>query len=115
MKAKSDVIKHNAYFSVDSKGQLTFTVQGIEEYRSYFGKAGIDIRTIKSLDDFRRARRTASPFFEDRLIHRIKKRRLTLERRLLIAVAEGNDEQINRIEAFLTRKWMVRIAHPFPE
>ena len=112
---KADVIKNNAYFSVNSKGQLTFTVDGIEEYRSYFGKAGIDIRNIKSVDDFRRARRTASPFFEERLIHRIKKRRLTLERRLLIAVAEGNDEQINRIQAFLTRKQMAQIEHPFPE
>jgi hypothetical protein len=104
MKAKSDVIKHNAYFSVDSKGQLTFTVQGIKEYRSYFGKAGIDIRNIKALDDFRRARCIAAPFFKERLINRVKRRRLTLERRLLIAVAEGNDEQVNRIQAFLTQK-----------
>jgi len=101
---EEEVLKSNAYFSVDRKGQLTFTEQGIKEYRSYFGKAGIDIRNIKALEDFLRARCIAAPFFEERLINRVKRRRLTLERRLLIAVAEGNDEQINRIQAFLNQK-----------
>jgi hypothetical protein len=40
---KADALTNNAYFSVNSEGQLTFTEQGIAEYRSYFGKAGVDI------------------------------------------------------------------------
>lgn len=95
---KADDLANNAYFSVDGKGQLTFTEQGIAEYRSYFGKAGVDIRNIKSLEDFGRARRAASPFFEDRLVAKVKKGEKTLERRLLIAVAEGNEAEIKRLE-----------------
>ena len=101
---EADVLKNNAYFYVNSEGQLTFTEQGIAEYRSYFGKAGIDIRNIKSLDDFRRARQAASPFFEDRLVAKIKNGEKTLERRILIAIAEGNEEEINRLERIIDAK-----------
>ena len=80
-----DVLTNNDYFSVNSEGELTFTEQGIAEYRSYFGKAGVDIRNIKSLEDFRRARRAASPFFEDHLAAKVKKGEKTLERRLSAA------------------------------
>ena len=93
-----DVLTNNDYFSVNSEGELTFTEQGIAEYRSYFGKAGVDIQNIKSLEDFRRARRAASPFFEDHLVAKVKKGEKTLERRLLIAIAEGNEEESKRLE-----------------
>ena len=36
---EEDVLTNNDYFSVNSEGELTFTEQGIAEYRSYFGKA----------------------------------------------------------------------------
>ena len=98
---KADAQTNNAYFSLTSKGLLTFTEQGIAEYRSYFGKAGVDVRTIKSLEDFGRARRAASPFFEDRLVAKVKKGDKTLERRLLIAVAEGNDAESKLLERLL--------------
>ena len=90
----ADVPENNTYFSVNSEGQLTFTEQGIAEYRSYFGKAGIDIRTIRTLDDFERARQAALPFFEARLLAKVKTGEKTLERRLLIAIAEGNQAEI---------------------
>ena len=99
-----DVLTNNDYFSVNSEGELTFTEQGIAEYRSYFGKAGVDIRNIKSLEDFRRARRVASPFFEDHLAAKVKKGEKTLERRLLIAVAEGNGEEQKCLERILDAK-----------
>ena len=100
----TDVQENNTYFSIDSEGQLTFTEQGIAEYRSYFGKAGIDIRTIKSLEDFQRARQAASPFFEDRLVAKVKTGDKTLERRVLIAIAEGNQAEIKRLERLLNAK-----------
>lgn len=101
---KADILKNNAYFSVDSEGELTFTEQGIAEYRSYFGKAGIDIRSIKTIEDFRLARRNASPFFDNHLTEKIKKGEQSLERRLLIAIAEGNEEESNRLERILDAK-----------
>ena len=100
----ADVPENNTYFSIDSEGLLTFTEQGIAEYRSYFGKAGIDIRTIKTLEDFQRARQAASPFFEDRLVAKVKTGDKTLERRVLIAIAEGNQAEINRLERLLNAK-----------
>lgn len=100
----ADVLENNTYFSVDSEGQLTFTEQGIAEYRSYFGKAGIDIRTIKTLEDFQRARQAASPFFEDRLVAKVKTGDKTLERRVLIAIAEGNQAEIKHLERLLNAK-----------
>jgi hypothetical protein len=69
---EADVLTNIDYFSVNSEGELIFTEQGIAEYRSYFGKADVDIRNIKSLEDFRRARRAASPFFEDHLAEKSK-------------------------------------------
>jgi hypothetical protein len=100
----ADVLENNTYFSVDSEGRLTFTEQGIAEYRNYFGTAGIDIRTIKTLEDFQRARQAASPFFEDRLVAKVKTGDKTLERRLLIAIAESNQAEIKRLERFLDAK-----------
>ena len=97
-------MKNNAYFSVGKHNELKFTEQGIEEYRSYFGKAGIDIQTIKTLEDFRRARRVAAPYFEERLIAKVKKGEKTLERRLLIAIAEGNSEEQKCLERILDAK-----------
>ncbi len=92
---------HADYFTVDGEGNLTFTELGISEYRSYFGKAGIDIRNIKTLEDYYRARNAASPFFEEFLTSRIRKSPKTLENRLLIAIAEGNDEEAKRLERLL--------------
>jgi len=100
----TDVPENSTCFSVDSEGRLTFTEQGIAEYRSYFGKVGIDIRMIKTLEDFQRARQAASPFFEDRLVAKVKTGDKTLERRLLIAIAEGNQAEINHLERLLDAK-----------
>ena len=100
----ADALTNNADFSVDSEGRLAFTEQGIAEYRSYFGKAGIDIRNIKSLDDFRSARRAAAYLFDSRLVAKIKNGEQTVERRLLIAIAEGNGEESKRLERLLDAK-----------
>jgi hypothetical protein len=100
----TEIPENNPFFSIDRVGQLTFTEQGIAEYRGYFGKAGIDIRTIRTLDDFQRARQAASPFFEDRLLAKVKTGEKTLERRLLIAIAEGNQAEIKRLERLIEAK-----------
>ena len=100
----ADVLENNTYFSVNSEGQLTFTEQGIAEYRSYFGNTGIEIRTIKTVGAFQQARQAASPFFEDRLLAKVKIGDKTTEKRLLIAIAEGNQAEINRLNRVLDAK-----------
>jgi hypothetical protein len=96
--------RNNEDFTVDEHDNLTFTEQGKTEFRSHFGKAGIDIRSIKTLDDFYRARQAAAPFFQDRLTAVAKEGEKTLERRLLIAVAAGDDTEADRLERLLDAK-----------
>ena len=36
-------------------GQIRFTAKGLAEYRSQFGRAGIDIRRIRTREEFRAA------------------------------------------------------------
>ena len=101
---KELVTNNDEDFTVDNDGQLTFTEKGIAEYRSYFGKAGIDIRNIKSMEDYYKARRAASPFFEDRLMARLNKGEQTLEMRILKAIAQGDDKEYHRLERLLQAK-----------
>jgi hypothetical protein len=84
---------YDGYFSFDSDGNISFTELGITEHRSYFGKAGIDIRTVKTLDDYYLARRTASPFFNEHLVKRLAKLENSFEKRLLLAIAEDDDKE----------------------
>jgi hypothetical protein len=89
------------YFSVDGEGNLTFTALGLTEHRRYFGQAGIDIRTVKTLDDFYRARRAASPFFNGRLAKRLAPLANTLEKRILLALANDDDPNFQRLSKLL--------------
>ena len=47
-------------------GQIRFTAKGLAEYRSQFGRAGIDIARIRTREEFRAAcRRSEYVFAED--------------------------------------------------
>lgn len=89
------------YFSVNGEGHLTFTPLGLTEHRSYFGQAGIDIRKVKTLADYYRARRAASPFFNDRLAKRLTPLANTLEKRILLALANDDDPNFHRLSRLL--------------
>ena len=51
------------YYLADLDGRLRFTALGRKELTPYFAMAGIDIRTIKTVPEYHRAREMASPFF----------------------------------------------------
>ena len=89
------------YFTVNEEGQLTFTALGLTEYRHYFGQAGIDIRTVKTLDDYYRARSAASPYFNARLTQRLTHLENSLEKRILLAVANDDDKAYQRLSRLL--------------
>ncbi len=50
-------------YLADTEGRLRFTKAGRKMLAPYFAMAGIDIRQIKTVDDYRRARAAASPYF----------------------------------------------------
>jgi hypothetical protein len=89
------------YFSVNGEGHLTFTPLGLTEHRSYFGQAGIDIRKVKTLADYYRARRAASPFFNDRLSKRLMQLENSLDKRALLALANDDHKEFQRLSKLL--------------
>jgi hypothetical protein len=90
----------NPYFHIIGD-RLIFSKLGLEEHRHYFGQVGIDIRSIKTLDDYYRARVKAAPFFQERLLKRLRKGSNSFEMQALIAIAEGDYEKLNRIEQII--------------
>lgn len=53
----------NELFVIDEKNRLFFTARGKEELSGLFELAGINFDSIKSFDDYIRAREHASPYF----------------------------------------------------
>jgi hypothetical protein len=79
-------------YTVDDDGRIHFTEAGREELRHYFGRVGIDIRTIRTWEDYLKARKQASPFFMEYLSSIARRGPMTAERRLLISAVEDDEE-----------------------
>jgi len=96
-------------------GRIAFTAEGREFYTSFFGYAGIDIRTIKTKDDLYRASRSAFPFFFAFMSQRLRKRRQTLETRALLAIVEDDLEALDRIEGQLRTRERLTVLNGQPD
>lgn len=84
-------------YLITDNGRVTFTAKGREFHTAYFGYAGIDIRTIKTEADLKRAGRAAFPYLFAFMAQRLKKRPQTLETRALLAEVEGDREAGDRL------------------
>ena len=82
---------------VSTDGQVRFSRARYDDLRSLFGLAGIDIATIRTMEQYLRARDASRPFFGQWLSHVARDGRMTDERRLLIAIAEGDEEGSKRL------------------
>jgi len=90
---------------ITEDGRVEFTAEGREFHTAYFGYAGIDIRTIKTEDDLKRAGRAAFPYLFAFMAQRLRKRPQTLETRALLAIVEGDSETADRTyRQLLTRQ-----------
>ena len=90
---------------VTDDGRVEFTAEGREFHTAYFGYAGIDIRTIKTEEDLKRAGRAAFPYLFAFMAQRLRKRPQTLETRALLAIVEGDPEAADRTyRQLLTRQ-----------
>ena len=81
------------YFLQDEVGNISFTKEGLEFLGPYFGKADIDILSIRTIEDYYEARRQASPHFMAHLQDVLSEWPDTDETRLVrSAVFDENDE-----------------------
>lgn len=100
-------------YRVAADGSIELTPEGRAFYTAYFGYAGIDIRRIKTYEEFHRAERQAFPFLFDFMAQRLKKRRQTLETRALLAIIEDDDATLERIDRQLaTRSRLTLVSGP---
>ena len=94
---------------VDDDGRIVFSERGLKELRPYFARAGIDIRSVRTYQDYLEARGRASPFFLDFLRDRIAKGKPSLERRALLAIIDGDDEAYERTLRQLTTRQTLKV------
>ena len=76
------------YYTVDDAGNIFFTPEGLEELAPYFHYAGIDIKTIKTKQQYLDARTQARPYFWDWMIKTTGDVPDTLEGRALMAIVK---------------------------
>jgi hypothetical protein len=75
-------------------GELRFTAKRRSALASYFGMAGVDLRTVKTKQQYLEARERAAPYFQRWLEHVASRGDMTPERRLLIAVVRGDERLV---------------------
>ncbi len=104
MREQAKKVDSQFYLS-DKNGNIKFTRTGLEHLTPLFELADIDINRIKTLQDYRRARKEASPFFTRHLSDKADSWPDTDQFRLLKAVLFGDKDDIKQeIERFDTRK-----------
>lgn len=89
---------------IETDGHLTWTDEGIREWRVPFGKAGIDIRTVTTRERLRDALTVASPYLDQELIDIARNGPMSLERQALVAIATDDKDEYKRLCALLDRR-----------
>jgi len=89
---------------VGSDDSVRFTSKRKDELTELFGMAGIDIRDIRTKGQYLRAREQAKEHFMPFLERRAREGTMTTERRLLLAVLDGDKETAEVLERKLMSK-----------
>ncbi len=84
----------SSYYLSDLQGRLKFTDRGIKELTPYFAMADIDIKRIRTVTAYRRAREIASPYFEAWLAQRTAEWPDNVEFKLLKAATLGTPDEV---------------------
>lgn len=79
-------------------GSVRFSARRKEELKGYFARAGINIDTIKTKDDYLQARKAASPYFEEWLESIVTSKPMTTERKMLLETLRGNDAEVAKLK-----------------
>lgn len=92
------------WFTRQPDGAIQFTGEGMATLRAHFGRAGIDIRTIDSEAQFHDAWNRASPWLNESLLALARNGTMTIERQLLVAIAEGDAARAADLKSRLERR-----------
>ena len=91
--------------SIDENDNVNFTEFGIETYRPYFGRVGIDIRDVKTYEDYIHAKRAIRHIeLDDELSAHTPANSNSLESQLVKAIVAGDLSEETRIADALSRK-----------
>lgn len=87
----------NSYFYLsDDCGNIRFTKEGLDHLAPLFELAGIDIKNVHTVQDYRLARKQASPYFMQHLADRASVWPDTDQYRLLKTAILGNEKDLQR-------------------
>jgi hypothetical protein len=90
---------------VESGEQIRFTAKGRLRYSERFGKAGVDIRTIKTRSQFKQALEQSFHVEMEAFVeHLDSSEGNALEKALLAAIALGDSDEADRLSKLLERR-----------
>lgn len=101
----------NHLYLEDESGNIRFTHKGINELSPYFEKAGIDIQSIRTVEQYQQAREAASPYFEEWLEDRTSEWPVTDEYELLRTAVLGNSEAVEKALHRFSVKQTLKVIH----
>jgi hypothetical protein len=94
-----EVLAQKDGFLVSSSGGIRWTSQGLKKMRARFAAAGIDIRSLRTLEQYLQARMAIDPLLDHELVRLARGRGpITDERKLLMAVVDGSEVQARQLE-----------------
>lgn len=85
------------WYAVSADGRIIFTEEGRREIAPHLARAGIDLRSIRTWDDYCAARARAAPFLQDTLLAIVAGKPMTLERQALVVAVTGDDATFDRL------------------
>lgn len=99
---------NDQFVSVNATGQVTFSNAGIERYRGYFGRVGVDIRNVLTYQDYVSAMRLIRPLLlaeHDQHAALPKDHSSSLQYQLIDAIVEDDTDKENRLVDKLSSKY----------
>ena len=100
-----DVLAREDGFLVSSSGGIRWTSRGLQSMRACFAAAGIDIRDLRTLEQYLRARNDLAPLFNEELAKIARGRGpISDERELLMAAIDDADVRVRQLELKLKNR-----------
>jgi hypothetical protein len=91
-------------FIVSASGAIRWTAPGLVCMRERFARIGVDIRTLKSIGEYAKARVRLSDEILGEISRMARKGKQSTERDLLVAMVEGNHEQSEQLTLNLRQR-----------
>lgn len=97
-------------FTSGPESRIRFIETGKKEVAPLFAMAGVDINTIKTIDELKQAYEISSPHMGQHHLNIAQNGKPSMERNALIAVVKGKYEEADRIIDLLQQKKALRLV-----